>query len=109
MANTARRSTTGPASGTTRHRRPPPSEPVPGRRAAASVQHAEHIALRIPGIGQVRLPRPEHLAFYAALGALVALEILEWPAAVVLAAGHALTSQGHNRAITEFGEALEEA
>jgi len=49
------------------------------------------------------------MAYYAGVGALVALELLEWPAAVALGIGHALTSQRHNRALSEFGEALEDA
>jgi len=62
----------------------------------------------LPVVGQVQLPRPEQLAYYAGIGLLVALEVLDWPAAVVIAAGHVLTTQHHNRTIEELGEVLEE-
>jgi hypothetical protein len=82
---------------------------IPGRAAARRVQHAEHLALDLPVLGQVQLPRPEQLAYYAGIGLLVALEVLDWPAAVAIAAGHALATQHHNRAIEELGDALEES
>ena len=66
------------------------------------------MAVSLPGLGEVRLPHPQDLAYYAGVGTLVALELLEWPAAVALAAGHALTSRHHNRVLEEFGAALEE-
>lgn len=86
----------------------PVSHPA-GRAAAARVQHKEHINLSLPVIGRISLPHPQDMAFYAGVAALVALEMLEWPAGVALAVGHALTSQRHNRVLEEFGEALEEA
>ncbi len=49
------------------------------------------------------------LTYYAAIGALSVLGVLEWPVALVLAAGHALTADQHNRAVQQFGEALEDS
>jgi hypothetical protein len=37
------------------------------------------------------------------------LEVLDWPTAVVIAAGQALATQQHNRAIEELGDALPES
>ncbi len=37
------------------------------------------------------------------------LGVLEWPVALVLAGGHALASDQHNRAVQQFGDALEDA
>ena len=45
----------------------------------------------------------------AALGVLAAVEIIEWPVALVLGAGHFLVQEDHNRVVQEIGEALEEA
>ena len=81
----------------------------PGRAAAISVQRREHITVALPLLGRVQLPHPHDMAYYGGIVGLVALELLEWPAAAALAVGHALTSQRHNRALEEFGEALEEA
>jgi hypothetical protein len=82
---------------------------VPGRAAARRVDEVEHTAIDLPLLGTVRLPRPEHLAYYGAVGVLAALEVIEWPVAVLIATGHALAHRQHNRTIHELGEALEEA
>jgi len=50
-------------------------------------------------LGAVRLPEPQRLTLYAAIGAFGVLGVLEWPVAVVLAGGHALASDQHNRAV----------
>jgi hypothetical protein len=88
--------------------RRPEQPPVHGAAAAGRVNRLEHLIVELPVLGQIRLPKPEHLAFYAGIGVLVAVELLEWPAALALGVGHALLEQHHNRAIREFGEALEE-
>jgi hypothetical protein len=56
----------------------------------------------------VPIPRPEQVAYYGALGALAALEIIDWPIALAIAAGHALVQNQHNRVAEEIGEALED-
>ena len=60
-------------------------------------------------LGTVRLPRPEHVAYFGAIGVLAALDMIEWPIAVLIAAGHALAHRQHDRTIQELGEALEDA
>jgi hypothetical protein len=90
-----------------RSRSPLPVAPVPA--AARRVQHAERLVVDLPVLGQVQLPRPEQLAYYAGIGLLVALEVLDWPTAVVIAAGHALATEQHDRAIEELGDALPES
>ena len=65
--------------------------------------------MRLPVLGTVRLPEPQRLTYYAAIGALGALGVLEWPVALVLAGGHALAADQHHRAAHQFGEALEGA
>ncbi|MBF6076561.1 hypothetical protein [Nocardia beijingensis] len=79
------------------------------RNAVDQVLAAQGFAMDLPVIGRVRIPRPEQLAYYGALGALAAAEIIEWPVAVVLAAGHWLAQDQHNRVAHQIGEALEEA
>ncbi len=81
---------------------------VSGRAAAHKVDEAGHIRLKVPLLGGVRLPEPQRLTYYAAIGALSVLGVLEWPVALVLAAGHALTADQHNRSVQQFGEALED-
>jgi len=79
---------------------------VSGPAAARKVEEADHIRLKIPLLGSIRLPEPQRLAYYTTIGAL---GVLEWPVALVLAGGHALASDQHNRAVQQFGEALEDA
>lgn len=82
---------------------------VPGRAAAATAEDRENIAIEVPFVGPVKLPRPQDTAYYAGIGLLAALELLEWPAAIALAIGHALIGQQQSRKLREFGEALEDA
>jgi|ERR1035437_4306314 hypothetical protein len=77
------------------------------RAATRHVHKAEHLAVDLPFVGTVQLPRADQLAYFAAVGLLVAFEVIDWPVALVLAAGHALATQQHNRALQEFGEGLE--
>ena len=79
------------------------------REAVKRVREGETFSVNLPVLGRVRIPRPEHLAYYGALGALAALELIEWPIALAVGAGHALTQQHHSRFAEEVGEALEEA
>ncbi len=65
--------------------------------------------LYIPSTGVPgQLPEPQRLTYYAGIGALGVLGVLEWPVALVLA-GAPLASDQHNRAVHQFGEALEDA
>ncbi|WP_243747529.1 hypothetical protein [Mycolicibacterium sp. CBMA 226] len=53
--------------------------------------------------------QPEQLVYYGALAALAVFEVLEWPIALAIGAGHALAQNRHNRVVQELGEALETA
>jgi xanthosine utilization system XapX-like protein len=79
------------------------------RDSVERIREARTFAVNLPVLGRVRVPRPEQLAFYGALGALAAVEIIEWPVALVLGIGHALMQNEHNRVAEEVGEALEDA
>lgn len=57
----------------------------------------------------VTLPGSDQLAFFAGLGALAFLGIVEWPVAGLLMLGHALVQSRNNALVREFGEALEQA
>ncbi len=79
------------------------------QNAVDRVLAAQGFAVDLPMVGRVRIPPPEHLAYYGALGALAVAEIIEWPVALVLAAGHWLVETQHSRVAHEVGEALEQA
>jgi hypothetical protein len=64
------------------------------RDTARRVRDADRFAVQLPVVGRVPIPRPDQLAFYGALAALVAVEMVEWPVAVAIGVGHAIVS-GH--------------
>jgi hypothetical protein len=82
---------------------------VSHRNAVERVREAETFAVNLPVVGRVPIPRPDQLAYYGALAALAAVEVIDWPVAVAIGAGHALASNHHNRVAQELGEALEDA
>jgi hypothetical protein len=85
------------------------SRNISHRDAVEAVRDAETFAVTLPLLGRVRVPRPDQLAYYAALAGLAALEIIDWPIALAIGAGHALVSSQHHKVAQEIGEALEDA
>ena len=76
--------------------------------AVEKIREGETFSVNLPVLGQVEIPRPEQLAYYGGLAALAAFELIDWPVAVVIAAGHLLASNHHNRLLEELGEAIED-
>ncbi|MGF7122637.1 hypothetical protein AB4Z09_02170 [Rhodococcus sp. TAF43] len=77
--------------------------------ALEQIDQGSRFAIRLPLVGDIGVPRPEQLAYFAALGLLAAFELIDWPVALAIAAGHALAADQHHRALQEVGEALESA
>ncbi|WP_240918565.1 hypothetical protein [Rhodococcus sp. 14C212] len=67
------------------------------RTMAGVARDAERFAVRLPLVGHLGIPRPEQVAYFAGLGALVALDLLEWPVAVAIGVGQLLLTE-HARA-----------
>ncbi|GII57110.1 hypothetical protein Pth03_54990 [Planotetraspora thailandica] len=61
--------------------------------------------ITVPVLGTLVMPPPDHLVFYAALGVLGVLEIVEWPIVLIVGMGHYLTEHGHSPALRQVGEA----
>jgi hypothetical protein len=78
------------------------------REAVEHIREAETFFVSVPVFGRVEIPRPEQLAYYGGLAALAAFELIDWPVAVVIAAGHILATNHHNKILEELGEAIEE-
>ncbi|WP_374023504.1 hypothetical protein [Mycobacterium sp. HNNTM2301] len=78
-------------------------------RPSERIREAESVRLNVPMLGQVRVPRADHLAFYGGLAALAAIQILDWPMVLLLGAGQALAERQHSRVVRGFGDALSEA
>jgi hypothetical protein len=78
------------------------------RDAVTKIREGESFAVNLPIVGKVDIPRPEQIAYYGGLAALAALEIIDWPVAVVIVAGHVLASNHRSKILEELGEAMEE-
>lgn len=63
------------------------------RDAAKVVKRAQRFSVRLPLVGQVKVPPPDQLAFYGVLGALAGVGALEWPVAVAIGVGQAVMSR----------------
>jgi len=81
---------------------------TPQREAVDKIREGETFVMNLPVVGSVEIPRPEQLAYFGGLAALAALDLIEWPVALVIAAGHFLASNHHNRILEELGEAMED-
>lgn len=82
----------------------------PAQRAVTKAieKEAGHIVLPY-GIGPVRVPSPDRLAFYGGIAALALFGIVDWPVALVIGVGHLLADDHHHKLLADFGEALGEA
>jgi hypothetical protein len=78
------------------------------RDAVQKIREGETFVVNLPVVGSVEIPRPEQLAYFGGLAALAAFELIDWPVAVVIAAGHFLAATHHNKILEELGEAMEE-
>lgn len=103
----------GSAPGSTRARSARPSAPADAGASAADAAETaldrNRTALRLPLLGDTSLPPVDHLVWYAGVGVLTALELIEWPVALVLALGKVLADNRSSRTLRSFGAALEEA
>lgn len=81
----------------------------PRQEAAEQVVERLSFPIWVPVLGKVCIPRPQHLAWYAGVGALAALEVIDWPVALILAAGKALADNHSSDTLREFGQALDQA
>lgn len=80
-----------------------------GRQAAAAATAKNSTRVDLPLVGSVTLPPPQQLAYLGGIAALIALDVIEWPVGLVVAAGHVFAADRHNKIVQDFGEALEDA
>jgi hypothetical protein len=65
--------------------------------------------LQVPILGAVAVPPPDKIAYYAGLGLLAALQVIEWPIALVITAGHVLADQHFSGLAKGLGKAFQQA
>ncbi|MFF0255033.1 hypothetical protein ACFYPW_21315 [Micromonospora zamorensis] len=63
----------------------------------------------LPMLGEVALPPPDKVIYYAGIGLLAALQVIEWPIALVVTAGHLLADQHFSGLARGVGRALQDA
>jgi hypothetical protein len=80
----------------------------PTAAAQRAIERNSTAVSLVPGLAAVRIPAPRRLAWYGGIAALAVAGLIEWPVAAVLAVGHLLAEDHHNKMIRDFGEALEE-
>ena len=66
------------------------------REARELIQRAEKFSVKLPVVGTVRVPPPDQLALYSALGLLAALSVIDWPVALAVGAGSAVVARHLN-------------
>jgi len=71
---------------------------MPAARKEAREEAGEGPAVTLPVAGRVPLPSGQDLVYYGGLGAMTALELIEWPVTVAVAAGYALATHDRRRA-----------
>jgi hypothetical protein len=82
-------------------------DPPSGRSDAVESAKRSLRHVQVPGIGAVAIPPPERVAYYAGMGALALIGVIEWPLALAIVAGHLLSDQQTFGRIRGLGEALE--
>jgi hypothetical protein len=83
------------------------------RREAA--QHASIVRLRegrpsvtLPGTRtKINLPDRQAVLWYAGITAMAAIDLIEWPVALLVAGTHFIENHAHNRDIQELAEGIE--
>ena len=78
-------------------------------RLRAEVERLHQTGITLPFVGwRLPVPPPELLTFYGGLAALAALELVDWPLAVVIAVGHEL-ARSRRPGVRGIGESVESA
>jgi uncharacterized membrane protein YjdF len=76
-------------------------------QGAPSAESAQSATVTLPLV-HARV-YPEHLAYFAAIGVLAAIEVIEWPLAAVMIGGQIIAARAHNRLFREVAAGVGEA
>lgn len=84
--------------------------PTPRRSTPTVERSAQQSSVTLPLLG-IRLPLPtaDRAVYYGGIAVLVALDLIEWPVALVVVAGHEILKRSSNPVVREAGAAAESA
>jgi hypothetical protein len=69
------------------------------------LRHPPSVA--IPGTdSRINLPDRPALAWFAGIGAMAAMQLIEWPVAVLITGTHFIENHAHNRNIQELADGI---
>lgn len=108
----AKRAAGAPPTPKTTGNTPATAIPLTSWRPEMSVQAAlgrEKIFVKLPLVGAVDLPSGPHLVWYAGAIALAALEVVEWPVALLMIIGKGLADSERSETVRSLGGVMEEA
>lgn len=78
-------------------------------RLRAAVERLHQTGITVPLVGwRMPVPPPELLTYYAGLAAIAAVDLIDWPLAVVIAVGHEL-ARSRWPGVRGLGESVESA
>jgi hypothetical protein len=67
----------------------------------------EKIFVKLPLVGPVDLPSGPHLLWFASAAALAAVDIVEWPVALLMIIGKALSDSDRSEPVRTLGRVME--
>lgn len=76
-------------------------------------QHNGRIVDNVPSVTlpgsnmKINLPDRTGLAWYAGLGLMAAVELIEWPVAAIVAGTHFIQNHSHHRDIQELAQGIQ--
>lgn len=79
-----------------------------GEQVAEKTVKQNSTCIQLPFIGQITVPPPEGLAWYAGVGLLGITGIVDWPIVAVMSLGRLLSEMRRNKTLQDFGQALEQ-
>lgn len=64
-------------------------------------------SVQLPGLGRLILPDKQGLVWYAGIGMMAAVEMIEWPIAALVAGTHFIENHTHNRDLQQLADGIE--
>jgi len=85
--------------------------PLSSWRPDMSVKAArgQKIFVKVPFLGVVDLPSGPHLVWYVGAIALVVLDVVDWPVALLMIVGKALSDSERSESVRTLGKVMERA